>query len=327
VTHPVEIMGCGGSAARQVPQGPPPISLQEITDMCTDMCTRMEILCAHTALQNKENFKIDAPPEVTELKNASDGLCKAADQVMADADASAAEQQKSGGMLGKITGAVTQGVGQVQGAGLIAASQALKGISSDLEKPFLEVGQDVIEKRKEDLYNILLAYINSFKFADPLKICRGDAPWSKEQYEAVPGDLISKTLHEQSEEALIKELKDTVTDEVAKHTVTTTWKSAQEKFNKCYDIAAGVLGAEKMKTLNEAGVKKVECQIDTWVTIQIVKALAKRMKECEIATRKDSAGKDIAQPKKAVTFAKVFSATPIAKPDYDFYMNEGKGTA
>merc|ERR1712224_918054 len=176
--------------------------------------------------------------------------------------------------------------------------------------------------RKDDLYSILLAYINSFKFAQPLIICRGEAPWGEQQYNAVKGDTISDTMHKLSEEALIKALKDTVTEEVKNHTVTTTWKSAQGKFNSCYDTAAGVLGAEKMKTLNEAGVKKVECEIDTYVTIQIVKALAKRMKECEIATRKDSAKKDIAKPGKPQTFAKVFSATPIYKADYDFYKTE-----
>merc|ERR1712139_511859 len=80
---------------------------------------------------------------------------------------------------------------------------------------------------------------------DPIKIVRGDAPWSAEQYKSVPGDAISKWLCEAAKADVTKKITQDVNEAIDKHPVTNNWDAATKNFNQCLD-KIGPENCEKM---------------------------------------------------------------------------------
>lgn len=225
-----------------------------------------------------------------------------------------------GGMLNKVADVAGQVTSAAAAVGMEAMAQGLDGLGADLERPFQTVAQDVVTKKKDELYNIFVAYINGFVFTDPVKICRGDAPWNAENYNKVAGDTISRTLCSLAQKDLCDKIKPVVQVAIQDHAVTSTWNGAMGKFNQVYDaiVSSGVVKAED---LTNAGVKKVDCDLVQYITTEIFKALAEIMAKEEAATRKDPAGKDITEPKKPQSFAKIFSTEPLYETDFTFWAN------
>lgn len=309
-------MGCGASSG-----GPKYVTPEQCKEICADCCTRMEVLCAHTAFQKPEDFKMVAPPEVLEMKKCSANLYKNAQDTMAESDKAAEESKAGGGVLGAIKGTLQQAGGQVVGGGLLASAQLLDGLTKDLEKPFEEIGKELLQDKdtKEKLYKILIAHINAFKFADPDKIARGEKPLDGSTYAGVKGDIISTTLHTLSKKALFDLLKEPVAEAIKNKTVTSTWKKAEDAYGTAYDLIKKVVSEEK---LNEGGIKPIKCDINTDITNAFIEALGKKMGETEIATRKAPADKDISKPGKPASFAVVFSNSPLHDKVYQSWQTE-----
>merc|ERR1711931_84187 len=63
-----------------------------------------------------------------------------------------------------------------------------------IEKPFTEVGRDIVGAKKEELIQIYAAYINEYNHPEPIPLVRGNDPYLAAEYVAVPPDSISKAL-------------------------------------------------------------------------------------------------------------------------------------
>lgn len=237
----------------------------------------------------------------------------------APAGGAASGAKAAGGMMGGMLGAMEKMADQVQdaaagaagaaaAAGLNVAADALDAAVSKVEEPFQKVGCNVVTKKKADIINCFVEFINGYRFTEPIKMVRGEAPWSAEQYKKVPSDAISKWLAEKAKAELVKKLYPVTEAEVKADPVTNTWDSAVDKFNSFHDAVtkAGV-------DLEGQGVKKMSFDLPTYITTEIVNELMRLMAEAETATRADPAGKDTTKP---ISFAKIFSPVGLTEPDY-----------
>lgn len=312
-------MGCGASADRGGGGGggaapPKPITEAQLKTMCLDGCIRMEIACIKFAFSKSEEIQIKPPPAIEELR----GCIKA----LEDQAASLKDTKgpvSGGGMMGGMINAAAGVAGQAAGMGMDAVVVGLKGVTDKLDEPFQTVAKDVVAAKGPELYNICVAFINGFKFAEPIKIVRGDAPWSEAQYKNVPPDTISTTMMTLAAQPLCQQMCPTVKAAIKDHLVTTGWDKAWKAYDAAYKKIATVV---KEDMLLKAGVKPVTCDLDVYITFEIFKALEKYMKEEEGRIRANSAGKDIHKPGKPVGFAAVFSTQTLTEDSYKAWEME-----
>lgn len=313
-------MGCGASAAE-----PKAMTVEQMNTMCQDGCVRMQVICIKAAFAEPDTLAIAAPPQVQELRKSVTSLQAEADKAGKAAAAEPAEEKKGGlsGMMSAVAGAATQVATGIAGGGLGVAAQGLDAACDKLEEPWPKVAQDVVAKDQAKLYNICVTFINGYKFAEPAKIVRGSPPWN--EYSKVPGDTISTTLGTLASAELVKQLYPAVQEALKEHAVTSGWKKAETMYNGTVDLATSVVSKED---LEKAGIKKITCDIETYVTQEIVKALVKRMAKEEVSVRTMGGGekgeKDVTTPKKPISFAKLFSPVGLYESDYKFWENEGK---
>merc|ERR1712050_167235 len=90
-----------------------------------------------------------------------------------------------------------------------------------VQKPFTEVGRDIVIAKHDDILNVYLKYINDLKVKDAVKLVRGDV-----------GNAISINLLTDMVRDLAKLLLPIVQEEIDKHAVTKAWDLAIENSNK-----------------------------------------------------------------------------------------------
>merc|ERR1719482_712745 len=138
--------------------------------------------------------------------------------------------------MGMANAAAGAAAGVAKAGGAAAAKTAAAGLDKlveGLEKPFNTVAQDVVKKKEKELYNICVAYINSYRFEEPLNLTRGTIDGSG--FKLVPGDAISKSLATISANALCDKLQPEVTAAIKEHLVTTGWEKAQKAYTAAYN--------------------------------------------------------------------------------------------
>lgn len=310
-------MGCGASARGGTP---PPATPEQASQMCQDACVRMQVVCIYAAFEKPDQIKINPPDEIQQLKAASAALKEQAGK-MGDANEAAANAATSGSMVGGMMAMAKGAASAAGGAGILAMAQGLDALNNAVEAPFQTVAKDVLVAKKVELYNTCVAYINTFKFKDPVKISRGTIDGSG--FAGVKGDAISSDLAELTADALYDKMVGDVTAAIKEHAVTKAWEAAQKAYTAAYEAMAKVIKEEDMA---KAGIKPVRCDLNMYITIQIWLALAKLMAAEEATVRKDadSGKKDITMPKKPISFKTVFSDTALTNFHYDTWASEGK---
>lgn len=304
-------MGCAASVSPPTP--PTPITEDQVREMCQDCCRRMEIICVTAALANPNSFTIEPPNEVKDLKESADSLRQAAKDVKAP------DAEKKEGMFESVKGAVTGAAGKAAAVGLNGLAQGLEGLTNQLTKPWETVASDVVTKEQDELRNVFFGVINGIQFDFPHTICRGQAPWNKESYEAVAADTISNTLMGLAKDDLQAKLLPVVQAGLENHLVLTGWTAAITKFNTAHAAALNVFRED---FLVKAGVKKIEFDVAKHICQEIQKQMHEKMCQAEKETRASPQNKDITEPRKPVSFAMVFSAEPLYQTTYDVWKHE-----
>jgi len=200
--------------------------------------------------------------------------------------------------------------------GLKAAAEGLKKLIDAVDKPFQEVAAQVVTENKTDLYNICVKFINLYKFAEPHKLVASEDK-----------TVISNTLATLACADLAKDLKPKVEEAVKTKTVTKAWAAVEDGYNSCLELAKKFVSEDDLK---KAGLEKVSCDINEYITIEIIKALAKKMGEKETEVRKmgekDPTIEDkVGPPFKPNAFKEIFQAAPnLTDEMFKRWKEEGK---
>jgi hypothetical protein len=287
-------MGCGASAGETIKE-------EDRNTMCQDVCVRMQVLCIWHAFENGKDLKIQPPPAVDTLKKNEEAMRKLAEEAVKKDATDAGTGDKGGGLVPGMMAMAKAGgdaVAEVKAAatasGLKAVADGLKTFNNATEKPFQEIAAEVVTENKEVLYNICEKFIKLYKFVEPHKLV-----------ESSDKEVISTTLANLACADLAKDLKPKVEEAIKTKTVTKTWAAAEEGYNECLELAKKFVSEDDLK---KAGLEKISCDINEYITVEIIKALAKKMGEKEKSVRGDPTIEDKIVPAKPKAFKEIFQA-------------------
>eukprot|EP00419_Tripos_fusus_P090351 CAMPEP_0172855676 /NCGR_PEP_ID=MMETSP1075-20121228/62265_1 /TAXON_ID=2916 /ORGANISM="Ceratium fusus, Strain PA161109" /LENGTH=318 /DNA_ID=CAMNT_0013702687 /DNA_START=56 /DNA_END=1012 /DNA_ORIENTATION=+ len=318
-------MGCGASV-----NPPRRCTPEELQELCQNGCKEMEILTVSAAMEKPEEIVVPPPDCVNDQRENAQKLRDAAkaavDKIESLTENDMAQNMvgdtEGKGMIGSVMGFMAKaadGVAELTGKGAgMVVSTSLNGFAAALdkaveaiEKPFTEVGRDIVERKKTDLIGIYAAYINQYNHSDPVSLVRGADPYGAAEYQAVPPDSISKALTDVALQPLAEQMLPIVQSEIDEHAVTKAWDVLIETTNKAHDKIS------QYAQLEGYGIKKIQLDINTYIVEQSIRALGDQMGKVESEVRQNSAGKS-RQPQ---TFAAVFSGTELMDTHYN---NRGK---
>lgn len=313
------IMGCGASST------PKPVNAEMLEQMCKDGCKDMEIVCVNAAFAAPDKIKITPPPCVVEMREnvvkmrAQAAECEKNGAAEAAAPDRGADAGGVAGMLGKMSavadkvqGAAEAAASTVAGKGLGVLADALDKAVAAVEKPFDTIGKDVCTANKDEMVKIFVDFINKYGFPEATKVVRGAAPYTLKEYQETPGDSISKSLINLAEKDILAVLSPCTNKAILAHDVTSTWTSAIQAYNACFDALAALVDMEK------AGIKKIEVSLEDQTTKAIYTKIGEIMMETEKTTRQDS--KDQKVPKPGV-FAQIFSGETLNVKHYEAWKS------
>lgn len=304
---------------------PPPCTPEQMAELCMLGCKEMEILCVRDAMAKKEEVVVKAPDAVSKFRNNANKLREAAlwanghieELCGSDKAQNMVGDQEKNGMIGSMVGFMAQAADAVVGmvgatAGAIV-EKSLNGMASGIdsavdaiEDPFTKVGKDILAAKEEELLKVYAEYINKYKFDNPTQLVRGEEPYGPEQYQACPGDSISKALSDASVEALAAELLPIVQPAINEHSVTKAWNSCLHKTKAAHDKIS------EYKDLETFGIEKPDLDINIYIVTETIVGLGELMAKAEAENRASPAGKS----RIPATFEVVFSGTPLHKGHY-----------
>jgi len=304
-------MGCGASAA------PPRVLDQnEMREMCDVGAREMEILCVTQAMGKPETLIVKPPDCVNKHRANAQKLRDAAEYALTaiteitsgDMGERVAGAVAKGGMLGKVFGMAGQAVdkaAEMSGAAAGAAvssslnlmSQGLDKAIDAIQKPFTDVGKDLVNTKYNDILKVYADFINNYKFADSLALCRGAEPFGPDEYNACAGDAISSSLTAASVQDLAKLMLPIVQTEIDKHAITKAWDLVIDSTNAAYDFI------RQYAVLENFGLEKTDLDINIYIVTETILGLGELMGKEEAAIRVNPQGKS----RRPETFAVVFS--------------------
>jgi len=284
-------MGCGASA-----KGPPrALDDAEKQRVCNIACKEMETITAKYAISQFDKIIVVPPEEVNQFRDNAK-RCRAAgeemkakiNEVAGDGNAAAVgEKVASGGFMGNMIGMAASAVdkvaevtGDAAGKALnLALSTAADGMDAAvdaIEKPFTEVGRDIVKAKEKEIVDIFVKYINGFDFPNAFSLVRGKQT-----------DAISTTMTVAMVQPLAKELLPIVQAEIDKHAVTKAWDLAIEKTNEMIKMMQ-----EKVPDLmDKYGPKPIKLDINIHIVTKVIEQIAVLMGTKETEVRRDPAGK------------------------------------
>jgi len=284
-------MGCGASA-----KGPPrPLNEEEKNAVCQIACKEMEVITATHATKSFDQIQIKPPDVVNQFRDnatrcraaGAEAKDKIADATCGDVAGDIGKKVASGGFLGSMVGAAAAVADKAIDVGAAGAGAAINGalcLLADgmdkavdaIQKPFTEVGRDIIKAKEKEVTDIFIAYINGWDFPNAFNLVRGGQ-----------ADAISVALTVAMVQPLAKQLLPIVQAEIDKHAVTKAWDVAIEQTNSMIKTMQ-----EKVPDMmDKYGPKPIELDINIYIVTEVIQQLAVIMGTKEAEVRKDPAGK------------------------------------
>lgn len=280
-------MGCGAGA-----KGPP----RELTDeekqtACNVVCKEMSTICAKHAISQFQHIKIVPPNEVNQFRKNAE-RCREAGESLKDTlkdtaggghAAAAGEKIASGGFMGSMMGAVAKAAdkvaeGAASGAGaainglLFSAAEGMDAAVDAIEKPFTEVGRDIVEAKKDKIVEIFVAYINNYEFKNAYTLVRDKG-----------NNAISMHLTVAMVKPLANQLLPIVQEEIDKHLVTKVWDAAIEKTNAMIKM----MQDNVPQLMEKYGPSEIKLDINIFIVTKVIEEIARLQGEKEIEVRKN----------------------------------------
>jgi len=312
-------MGCGASVQKEC-------TPEQKAQLCALMGKEMMLLCVGPALSKCDKIKVPAPPEVTRLRKdvaqLREGAADAKQQITEAGSAAApapkeADGSKQGFMSGMLAkGAELAGKASESVAGVVAsgAEAALNGMADQLEKainaveePFVKVGQDIVEAKKDKIKAVLDYYIANLPLVGSgaaVILVRGEEPHGPEEYAKVT-DALTDHLCRKCARNLVAQLMPVCEEAIKEHTVTKRWDQVIENYNSLSAKLAAIDFAKK----NDLTLKPIELDIKDYIVSQCVEQIAVLMGEKELEIRKAPAQSE--RTKAPQIFDKVFSGNKM----------------
>merc|ERR1712085_105707 len=133
---------------------------------------------------------------------------------------------------------------------LCTAADGMDKAVDAIEKPFTEVGRDIVKAKETEIVAIFVKYINGYDFPNAFQLVRG-----------AKTDAISTTMTVAMVQPLAKQLLPIVQAEIDKHAVTKAWDVAIEQTNSMIKTMQ-----EKVPDMMEKyGPKPIELDINIYI--------------------------------------------------------------
>lgn len=295
-------MGCGASA-----KGPPrELNDEEKQKVGNIICKEMGAITAKYAISQFDQIIVVPPNEVNQFRDNAKRCREAGEEAKAKISEVAGagnaeaigEKVASGGMMGSMMNMAAKAVdkaaevsGDAAGKALnLALSTAADGMDAAvdaIQKPFTEVGRDIVKAKESEIVDIFVNYINKYEFPGAFALCREKS-----------NDAISTTLTVAMVQPLAKQLLPIVQAEIDKHAVTKAWDLAIEKTNELIKLFQ-----EKVPDLmDKYGPKPIQLDINIHIVTKVIEEIAKLQGIKEAEVRNNPAGKS----SKPVLFEAVF---------------------
>mmetsp|Transcript_37089 Transcript_37089/g.106086 ORF Transcript_37089/g.106086 Transcript_37089/m.106086 type:complete len:320 (+) Transcript_37089:36-995(+) len=311
-------MGCGAGV-----KPPRVLDPGEVKELCAIGTKEMEILCVKQAMAREEDIKVRSPDCINQHRENVKRLRAAAEEAprsiteVTGADAVqelVGDQANKGGVFGKVLGMAAGALDKVaeltgEAAGkaveksLSLMADALEKAVDAIEKPFSEVGKDIVKEKHNDILGVFSDYINKQPLPDVVKLCRGEPPHGIDEYAACPGNSISAALTSAAVVDLAKPLLAVTQDEIKKHTITNAWDTLIKTTQSAHDAVS------KYAALERFGIETTDLDMNTHIATETILAIGNLMGEEETTLRKSPEGKS----SKPLTFAAVFSGETLTE--------------
>jgi len=284
-------MGCGASA-----KGPPrELDETEKQTICNIACKEMETITAKFCITQFDQIIVNPPNEVNQFRDNAKRCRDAGEEAKAkiaevagggNAEA-IGEKVASGGMLGGMMGSAMKMVdkaaevsgdaaGKAINLALHTAADGMDKAVDAIEKPFTEVGRDIVKAKEKEIVDIFVKYINGFDFPNAFNLIRAGG-----------SDSISTTMTVAMVQPLAKQLLPIVQAEIDKHAVTKAWDLAIEKTNEMI-----AMFQEKVPDLmDKYGPTPIKLDINIHIVTKVIEQIAKMMGIKEAEVRQNPAGK------------------------------------
>lgn len=284
-------MGCGASA-----KGPPrALNDEEKQKVCNIACKEMETITAKFAISQFDNIIVVPPNEVNQFRDnakrcreaGEEAKAKIAEVAGGENAAAIGEKVASGGMLGGMMSMAAKAVDKAAEVGGDAAGKAINlalSTAADgmdaavdaIQKPFTEVGRDIVKAKEDDIVKIFVAYINNYNFPEAFKLVREGS-----------ADAISTNMTVAMVQPLAKSLLPIVQAEIDKHAVTKAWDLAIEKTNELIKLMQ-----DKVPDLmDKYGPKPIKLDINIHIVTKVIEQIASLMGTKEAEVRNNPSGK------------------------------------
>merc|ERR1712232_924663 len=171
---------------------------------------------------------------------------------------------------------------------------------------------DIISKKKDEMIEVYIKLIQGWEFTEPVKMVR--SPSSK--------DAISKWLAQAGAKQIAKKIHPVAEEELRNHNVTLFWNAWNEAFNYCHECFSKVVA-----DLDSRGIKKIQFDVDEYITEEIVKDIQGDMGRHEVKLRENPVNQDTKRigsyEPRPQSFAKIFSSNQLYEADFKDWA-EGK---
>jgi len=284
--------------------------------------------------EGKLEVAVRTPPCVDQWNETVKALREKAEELRSDTGGSSraagvAGAVATGGALGNMLGglaskadgamdSVSNMAGGTAAMGVDAAADMLEKAIQTLEAPFEKVGKDVICESYTAFLATFSDYINNYKFANSLKLVRGEAPHEAAQYEEVKKRGITEALVRASASDIVSKVYPTCEESIKNSALVRAWdimldtnKSVCEQINKLANMSSALSGLKSLTEMLEATT-----DIPQHICMEIVLVLCDHMGAKEESLRFDSSGTST-HSKKDATFSVVFSGLKMLESHYN----------
>lgn len=289
------------------------------------MSKEMMKICVMDAMEHKDDVHVKAPPDVSNMRKTVDDLRNWHKEK--EGDKGEEGEEKKGGFLSKVGGMVSDAAEAVadltqQGVqkGLNVFADGLEAAINNVEEPFVTIGKDLLEVKGLEIVQCFEEYVGGIVegkvkfggvFDDPVFLVRGQSPHGQAEYDAAQPDGITDNMMTKVDMSLYVAIIDQVKVEMDKHATVKNWNSAIESYNSA---------AERAKDMG-CEVKPIELDIQMYITVEVVKEIARLMADKEKLVRQSSDGVCKNFPG---TFSVMFSGKPYDESNYKKFIQEGK---
>lgn len=303
-----------GPSAPAAPPPPKPCTPEQVAELSNVVVKEMMVLVVKPSVETPADIVVPPPKMIADLKIKSAGYRTYGDPKVLEGEGEATEEpegaaegepEKKGmfaGMKDKAAnaaGAAADAAGgakdAVVKAGLNTIADGLDGAVDKVEKPFAQIGSDIVTAKGPEILEVLKEAIGTSltpevltaQEADVRDLVRGKTPWGKAELDALntenPG-AITQFLMKSSRAGMIEKLKPICEETIKKHTITTTWNT----FNDSYNSLCGKVDALNIDALK---MEPMKLDIDDYIVGEVIEQIGAIMAKEEASIRAAPAGK------------------------------------